>query len=369
MIHEFISQVGFINLTLGEGLMLLIGGVLMFLAIKKGFEPFLLLPIGFGIILTNLPLAGLMEKDGILGIIYKYGVGWEIFPLLIFMGIGALTDFGPLIANPKTFIIGAGAQIGIPMVMLIALYFGFPINDASSIGLIGTSDGPIIIYAASKLAPEILGVVGVVGYSYMAMVPLIQPPIMRLLTTQKERAMVMKQLRPVSKTEKIFFPIVTCIVIILFVPKAAAIISMLMVGNLFRESGVVDRLSKSASNEILNVSTIFLGLTVGATMSAEVFLRPQTLLIFCLGLVDFALCTATGILTAKVMNLFCRGKVNPLIGSAGVSAVPMAARVSQVMGQKANKKNFLLMHAMGPNVSGVVGSSIIMGIFIALLVH
>jgi len=369
MISNFISQIGFINLTPGEGLMLLIGGTFMFLAIKKEFEPFLLLPIGFGIILTNLPLAGLMEEDGILGIIFKYGVEWEIFPLLIFMGVGALTDFGPLIANPKTFIIGAGAQMGIPIVMLIALLCGFSLNESSSIGLIGTADGPIIIYAASKLAPEIIGVIGVVGYSYMALIPLIQPPIIRLMTTREERGMVMKQLRPVSRVEKIFFPIVTSVIIILFVPKAAAIISMLMIGNLFREAGVVQRLAGSASNEILNVSTIFLGLTVGATMNAEVFLRPRTLLIFFLGLVCFAFCTVTGIMTAKVLNIFCKEKVNPLLGSAGVSAVPMAARVSQLMGQRANKKNFLLMHAMGPNVSGVVGSSIIMGIFITILVH
>ncbi len=369
MIREFISQIGFINITPGECLMVLIGGSFVFLAIKKEFEPFLLLPIGFGIILANLPLAGLMEEDGILGIIFKYGVEWEILPLLIFMGVGALTDFGPLIANPKTFIIGAGAQVGIPVIMLIALLAGFNLNEASSIGIIGTADGPIIIYAASKLAPQIIGVIGLVGYSYMALIPLIQPPIIRLMTTNKERAMEMKQLRPVSKVEKIFFPIITCLIIILFVPKAAAIISMLMLGNLFRESGVVQRLANSASNEILNVSTIFLGLTVGATMSADVFLRSQTLLIFFLGLVCFAFCTATGILTAKVLNLFCKEKVNPLLGSAGVSAVPMAARVAQLMGQRANKKNFLLMHAMGPNVSGVVGSSVIMGIFIAILVH
>ena len=369
MIHDFLMQIGFINLTPGAILMLLIGGSFIFLAIKKEFEPFLLLPIGFGIMLTNLPLAGLMEEDGILGIIFKYGVEWEVLPLLIFMGVGALTDFGPLIANPKTFIIGAGAQMGIPIVMLIALFFGFPLNEASSVGLIGTADGPIIIYAASKLAPEIIGIIGVVGYSYMALIPLIQPPIIRLLTTHEERGRVMKQLRPVSKMEKIFFPIITCVIIILFVPKAAAIISMLMVGNLFREAGVVQRLASSASNEILNVSTIFLGLTVGATMSAEVFLRPKTLLIFLLGLVCFAFCTITGILTAKLLNLFCKETINPLLGSAGVSAVPMAARVSQLMGQQANRKNFLLMHAIGPNVSGVVASSIIMGIFITILVH
>ncbi|MBW2145446.1 MAG: sodium ion-translocating decarboxylase subunit beta [Deltaproteobacteria bacterium] len=368
MIREFISQIGFVNITPGEILMVLIGGCFIFLAIKKEFEPFLLLPIGFGIVLTNLPLAGLMEEDGILGIIFKYGVEWEILPLLIFMGVGALTDFGPLIANPKTFIIGAGAQVGIPVVMLIALFFGFSLNEASSIGLIGTADGPIIIYAASKLAPQMIGIIGLVGYSYMALIPLIQPPIIRLLTTHDERAMTMKQLRPVSREEKIFFPILTSLIIILFVPKAAAIISMLMIGNLFREAGVVQRLANSASNEILNVSTIFLGLTVGATMSADVFLRPTTLLIFLLGLVCFAFCTATGILTAKILNLFCKEKVNPLLGSAGVSAVPMAARVAQLMGQKANRKNFLLMHAMGPNVSGVVASSVIMGIFITILV-
>lgn len=361
------QESGLLHLSFGHVFMWLIAGTLIYLGIKKKYEPYLLLPIGFGIIVVNLPLVDLMDDHGILGIIYNIGIGKDLLPLLIFMGVGAMTDFGPLLANPITFLIGASAQIGIPIIMLVGLLLGFDLKEAASIGIIGCADGPIIIYAASKLAPHLLGVIGLAGYSYMAMVPLIQPPIMKLLTTQKERRIVMKQKRHVSQTEKILFPLVTSVAIILMVPKAAPIVIMLMVGNLFREAGVVDRLYLVAEGALLNLCTIFLGLCVGATMNAAVFLRTETLLIFFLGLVNFAVCSVFGILMVKLLNLFRKDKINPLIGSAGVSAVPMAARTSHIVGQQENPNNWLLMHAMGPNVAGVVASSVMAGIFLSLL--
>lgn len=361
------KDVGILHLTLGQVLMWIIAAALIYLGISKKYEPYLMLPIGFGILVVNLPLANLMEDDAILRIIYQYGIGKDLLPLLIFMGVGAMTDFGPLLSNPITFIIGAAAQIGIPIIMLVALLLGFDLKESASIGIIGCADGPIIIYAASKLAPHLLGVIGLAGYSYMALVPIIQPPIMKLLTTKEERRIVMKQLRPVSQTEKIIFPLIATIVIILLVPKSAPIIIMLMVGNLFREAKVVGRLHSVVEGELLNLCTIFLGICIGATMNAAVFLTQETLLIFFLGLVNFALCSAFGILMVKILNLFRKDKINPLIGSAGVSAVPMAARTSHIFGRKEDPDNWLLMHAMGPNVAGVIASSVISGIFLSLL--
>ncbi len=361
------QSVGILNLTFGQAMMWLVGGGLIYLGISRQYEPYLMLPIGFGIIVANLPLTGLMEEDGILRIIYDYGIGKDLLPLLIFMGIGAMTDFGPLLSNPATFMIGAAAQIGIPIIMVVSLLFGFDLKEAASIGIIGCADGPIIIYAASKLAPHLLGVIGLAGYSYMALVPLIQPPVMRLLTTKKERRIVMRQMRRVSQTERILFPLISPIVVILIVPKAAPIVIMLMVGNLFREAGVVDKLHRVVEAELLHLCTIFLGVCIGATMNASAFLRQETLLVFSLGLVNFALCSAFGILMVKFLNLFLKEKINPLIGSAGVSAVPMAARTSQMVGQQEDPNNWLLMHAIGPNVAGVVASSAIAGIFLSLL--
>ena len=367
LLPRLFQEIGIFHLTLGQILMWFIAGTLIYLGINKKYEPYLMLPIGFGIIVVNLPLVTLMEEDGILRIIYQYGIGKDLLPLLIFMGIGAMTDFGPLISNPITFIIGAATQIGIPVIMMVALLLGFDLKESASIGIIGCADGPIIIYAASKLAPHLLGVIGLAGYSYMALVPIIQPPVMKLLTTKEERRIRMKQIRQVSKTEKILFPLIAPIVIILLVPKSAPIVIMLMVGNLFRESGVVDRLHSVVEGELLHICTIFLGVCVGATMTATVFLTKETLLIFSLGLVNFALCSAFGILMVKFLNLFLKEKINPLIGSAGVSAVPMAARTSHIIGRQADPDNWLLMHAIGPNVAGVVASSIISGIFLSLL--
>ena len=361
------QEVGVFHLTLGHVLMWLIATSLIYLGINKKYEPYLMLPIGFGIIVVNLPLVSLMEDDGILGIIYQYGIGKDLLPLLIFMGIGAMTDFGPLLSNPITFIIGAAAQIGIPVIMLVGLLLGFDLKESTSIGIIGCADGPIIIYTASKLAPHLLGVIGLAGYSYMALVPIIQPPVMKLLTTKKERKILMKQTWSVSKTERALFPLIASIVIILIVPKSAPIVIMLMVGNFFREAKVVDKLHSVVEGELLHICTIFLGVCIGATMNATVFLTKETLLIFFLGLVNFALCSAFGILMVKLLNLFLKDKINPLIGSAGVSAVPMAARTSHILGRQADPDNWLLMHAMGPNVAGVVASSVIAGIFLSLL--
>jgi oxaloacetate decarboxylase beta subunit len=365
---------GFANLTLGQILMIAISLVLIYLAIFKEFEPLLLLPISFGMLLANLPLTGLTSASsatepfpGLLYFLRHYGVDTEIFPLLIFLGLGALTDFGPLIANPWTILMGAAAQLGIFIALSIAKLLGFTIAEAGSIGIIGGADGPTAIYTTIKLAPHLLGPIAVAAYTYMSLVPLIQPPIMRALTTKKERMVVMEQLRPVSKREKILFPIITTIVVSLIFPKIAPIIGMLMLGNLFRECGVVERLKSTAGNELINIVTIFLALTVGSTMDAQTFLTKGTLEIIGLGVIAFAGGTAGGVLLGKVFYWVTGGKVNPLIGSAGVSAVPMAARVSQKVGQEENPGNFLLMHAMGPNVAGVIGTAVVAGVMISLL--
>lgn len=355
--------------------------VLIYLAIVRGFEPLLLLPIAFGMFLTNLPMTEMfhmeffvnkeidfgqvMKNGGLLDFLYL-GVKLGIYPSLIFLGIGAMTDFGPLIANPKSFLLGAAAQLGIFVTFVGAILLGFSPEFAAAIGIIGGADGPTAIYVAKSLAPTILGSIAVAAYSYMALVPLIQPPIMRVLTTKKERAVVMKQLRPVSKTEKIVFPIAVTLVVSLIVPSAAPLLGMLMLGNLMKESGVVDRLVKTAQNELMNIVVIFLGVTVGATATADYFLTPETLKIIVLGLIAFCIGTAGGVLFGKLMYIFTKGQVNPLIGSAGVSAVPMAARVSQRVGAETNPSNFLLMHAMGPNVAGVIGSAVAAGVLLAI---
>lgn len=367
-------------------IMLIISFVLLYLAIVKQFEPLLLLPIAFGMLLTNLPGAEMYHSalfegghvhwemfggqgditPGLIDYLYL-GVKLGIYPCLIFLGVGAMTDFGPLIANPKSLLLGAAAQLGIFITFFgTRKLFGFNPFEAASTGIIGGADGPTAIYVTSKLAPDLLGPIAVAAYSYMALVPVIQPPIMKALTTKKERNIVMKQLRPVSKTEKIIFPIVITTFVALLLPSAAPLVGCLMLGNLMRECGVVERISKTAQNELMNIVTIFLGISVGATATAEIFLTPKTLEIILMGVVAFGFGTAGGVLLAKFMNLFLKEKINPLIGSAGVSAVPMAARVSQVVGQKENPKNFLLMHAMGPNVAGVIGSAIAAGSFLTL---
>ena len=344
--------------------------VLIYLAIVRGFEPLLLLPIAFGMLLANLPLAGLMDgpKDGIVGglLYYLYqGVKLGIYPPLIFLGVGAMTDFGPLIANPSTLLLGAAAQFGIFITFMGALLLGYTPAQAGSIGIIGGADGPTAIYVTSRLAPELLGPIAIAAYSYMALVPIIQPPIMRALTRKADRQIKMEQLRPVSKLEKVLFPIICTVFVGLLLPSAAALVGALMLGNLLREAGVVDRLSKTAQNELINIITIFLGTTVGATASAERFLTWQTIGIIVLGLVAFAGGTAGGVLLGNLMCWFTKGKVNPLIGSAGVSAVPMAARVVQVVAQEEKPGNYLLMHAMGPNVAGVIGSAIAAGVMLS----
>jgi len=364
---DMIMTTGVVHLTIGNLVMWLIAFLFIYLAITKNYEPLLLVPIGFGILVVNLPLTFLMgEGEGLLWKFYHYGLEWEVIPPLIFLGLGAMTDFGPMIANPKTLILGAGAQFGVYVSFFGALFLGFNIPEACSIGIIGGADGPTTIYTTVHLAPHLLGATAVAAYSYMSLVPIIQPPIMRLLTTEKERKIKMRQLRPVSKKEKIIFPLVTVLVICLIVPASAPLMAMFMLGNLFKECGVVKRLADAAANELMNIVTILLGISVGATMSAESFLRPQVIFVFIMGLVAFAFSTAAGIMLAKLMNLFAKEKINPLIGSAGVSAVPMAARVSQVVGAKADPKNFLLMHAMGPNVAGVIGTVVAAGVFIAL---
>ena len=390
--------VGLINSPLNL-VMLAVSCVLIYLAIVKKYEPLLLLPIAFGMLLANLPMAGLMDgptyeyfteaahagKAGVPVIlqdgttVYQYvkqtagllyylyqGVKLGIYPPLIFLGVGAMTDFGPLIANPKSLLLGAAAQLGIFVTFIGAQLLGFTAAESSSIGIIGGADGPTAIYLTGKLAPHLLGPIAVAAYSYMALVPVIQPPIMRALTTQKERMIVMDQLRPVSKREKIIFPIAVTIIVSLLLPSAAPLVGMLMLGNLFRESGVVDRLNKTSQNEMNNIVVIFLGVTVGATANAKTFLNLQTLEIIVLGVIAFGFGTAGGVLLGKLMNKLSGGKINPLIGSAGVSAVPMAARVSQVEGTRANPGNFLLMHAMGPNVAGVIGSAIAAGILLSM---
>ncbi|MTI59752.1 sodium ion-translocating decarboxylase subunit beta [Iocasia frigidifontis] len=363
---KFGAETGFANLTFKEFVMIIIACVLFYLAIKKKYEPLLLLPIGFGVLLANLPLADLMEPGGLLYWLYQ-GVKLGIYPPLIFMGVGAMTDFGPLIANPKSVLLGAAAQFGIYVTFIGAILLGFTLQEAGSIGIIGGADGPTAIFLATKLAPHLLGPIAIAAYSYMALVPIIQPPIMRALTTKKERQVKMEQLRPVSKLEKIIFPIIVTVLTILLLPSAAALIGALMFGNLMRESGVVDRLTKTAQNELTNIVTIFLGLTVGATANAESFLSLSTIKIIVLGLIAFSIGTATGTLFGKLMHKLSGGKVNPLIGAAGVSAVPMAARVAQKVGKEENPSNFLLMHAMGPNVAGVLGSAIAAGTLLSLL--
>ncbi len=361
--------------------MLLIGGSLVYAGIARKWEPLLLVPIGFSIILVNLPLGGLMEAEGellsggtplgLIARIFHYGIQWEIIPPLIFLGLGAMTDFGPLIANPKTLLLGAAAQFGVFFVFIVALllpWFDFGIKEACSIGIIGGADGPTTIYLTNKLAPELLGATVISAYTYMAMVPLIQPPVIRLLTSKRERAIYMKpQLREVSRLEKLLFPFIVAIAIILIVPKSAPLIGCFMFGNLLQVSGVTDRLSRTASEAFMDILTIFLGLSIGGIMTAERFLVPKALAIFALGLVAFAAATAFGVLAGKLMNRISKEPINPMIGAAGVSAVPMSARVIQRMGQEANPRNFLLMHAMGPNVAGVIGTATVAGVFLGMV--
>jgi len=364
---------GIANFEWGNLLMISIGLLLIYLAIAKNFEPLLLLPIGFGGILANIPIAGISGPDGLLGILYHMGVDTGLFPLLIFMGVGALTDFGALIAMPSLLVLGAAAQFGIFATLIGALAMNlipgmeFSLSDASAIAIIGGADGPTAIFLASKLAPDLLGAIAVAAYSYMALVPLIQPPIMRALTTEAERKVEMKHLRHVTKKERIVFPLIVLTVVILFLPASAPLIGMLAFGNLMRESGVVDRLSSTAQNELINIVTIFLGLAVGSKLSAEKFLNAETLGILVLGMGAFSIGTAGGVLMGKIMHRVTGGKVNPLIGAAGVSAVPMAARVVNKVGQESNPHNFLLMHAMGPNVAGVIGSAVAAGVLLAIV--
>ncbi len=401
-IMGILNSSGFTSLTWENYVMMLIAFVLMYLAIKKQYEPLLLLPIAFGMLLVNIfpeimghPSTTMMtlqevqaknldpasytqtilngvtyynvtENGGLFYYLYQ-GVKLGIYPPLIFLGIGAMTDFGPLIANPKSFILGAAAQIGIFLTFIGATLLGFNPNEAGSIAIIGGADGPTAIFVTSKLAPDLLGPIAVAAYSYMALVPIIQPPIMKLLTTKKERSIVMGQLRPVSKLEKILFPIVVVVIVAILLPDAAPLVGMLMLGNLFKESGVVDRICKTAQNELMNIVTIFLGVTVGATATGQVFLSAKTLGIIALGLFAFCLATACGVLFGKIMCWATKGKINPLIGAAGVSAVPMAARIAQKVGQEENPSNFLLMHAMGPNVAGVIGSAVAAGVLISVI--
>lgn len=351
----------------GSPIMLVICLFLLWLGIKKQYEPLLLIPIAFGGFLSNIPVAGIAAPDGFLGIIYEAGIHKGLFPLIIFMGVGAMTDFGPLIANPKTALLGGAAQFGIFGALLLALCcFGFTLPQAGAIGIIGGADGPTSIYVTSKLAPELLGAIAVAAYSYMALVPVIQPPIMKLLTTKEERVIEMTQLRAVSKREKIVFPLVVLSLCVILLPDACPLIGALTFGNLCKECGVVDRLSDTMQNALINIVTIFLGLSVGSKLSADQFLTTQTLFILILGIIAFSFATAAGVIMAKIMNLFSKTKINPLIGSAGVSAVPMAARVSNKVGLEYNPNNYLLMHAMGPNVAGVIGSGVAAGVLLAL---
>ncbi|MBP7343200.1 MAG: sodium ion-translocating decarboxylase subunit beta [Clostridia bacterium] len=382
-LKDLFNESAFVTITWQQGILILISLVLLYLGIVRKFEPLLLIPIAFGMLATNLPgsnvyhpelwadmkninYGDVLRNGGLLDILY-IGIKSGLFPPLIFMGIGAMTDFGPLIANPKSFILGAAAQLGIFLAYFLAAKLGFTPAEAGAIGIIGGADGPTAIYTASILAPHLLGAIAVAAYSYMALVPVIQPPFMKLLTTKKERAIVMEQLRPVSKTEKIIFPILVTIVVAFLIPSAAVLVASLMVGNLLKESGVTDRLSKTLQNEFINIVTICLGLSVGATATAENFLKAETLKILGLGVLAFIFGTIGGLLFAKLMNLLSKKKINPLIGSAGVSAVPMAARISQKVAQQENPNIFLLMHAMGPNVAGVIGSAIAAGVLISLL--
>ena len=395
-LSEIWNTTGLVNFSLGQIVMIGVGLVLIYLGIAKEFEPLLLIPIGFGGILANIPTAAITEvttltvqavnpatgeavrhvvqaAGGFVGQIYGFGIETGLFPLLIFMGVGALTDFGPLIANPKTAFLGAAAQVGIFATLIGALalteYLGFDFSlaDAAAIGIIGGADGPTAIFLAGRLSPELLGAIAVAAYSYMALVPIIQPPIMRALTGAQERAVVMKQLRPVGRAERVLFPLAVLGICILLLPSATPLIGALMFGNLIRESGVTERLAKTAQHELINVRTIFLGLAIGSKLAAGLFLRVETLGILLLGLAAFAVGTAAGVLLAKLMNLLTREPINPLIGAAGVSAVPMAARVAQKVGARANPDNHLLMHAMGPNVAGVIGSAVAAGVLLAVV--
>ena len=356
---------GFSALTSGHVIMIVVGLILLYMAIGKGFEPLLLSPIAFGCILANIPKNG-FDAPGVMSVI-MYGIHHEVFPPLIFLGVGAMTDFGPLIANPKTLLLGAAAQAGVFIALLGAMLLGFSVQEAAAIGIIGGADGPTSIYLAAKMAPQLLGAIAVAAYSYMSLVPLIQPPIMKLFTSDADRTIVMQQLRPVSKFEKIVFPIMCTIVISLLLPSVTALIGMLMLGNLFKEAGCLDRLSDTAQNALMNTVTIMLATGTGCTMSAESFLNYQTILIIILGLVAFIAGTAAGVIFGKIMCIVDGGQTNPLIGSAGVSAVPMAARVSQKVGQQCNPANFLLMHAMGPNVAGVIGTAVAAGTMLAMI--
>ncbi len=367
------AATGVAHFEIGQILMIAIGGVLIYLAIAKKFEPLLLVPIGFGAILSNIPLAEISGPEGLLGYLYAGGVSTGIFPLLIFMGVGAHTDFGALIANPPTLLLGAAAQFGIFFTLIGSLAMNvipgldFSLTDAAAIGIIGGADGPTAIFLASRLSPSLLGAIAVAAYSYMALVPIIQPPIMRALTTESERAVVMKQLRPVTRTERIMFPFTVLLLVVVLLPAASPLIGMLVFGNLLKECGVVDRLSKAAQNEIINTVTILLGLAVGSRLSAQEFLNVETIGILLIGLVAFAVGTSAGLLMGKAMHRLTGGKINPLIGAAGVSAVPMAARVVNKVGLEANHHNHLLMHAMGPNVAGVIGSAVAAGFLLSLL--
>ncbi len=370
MLFSTLRTTGIYNFQWNIVIMWGVGCLFIYLAIVKKYEPLLLLPIGFGIFIVNFPLVPLMGfSDGhpqLLQFFYRYGLQWEIIPCVIFLGLGAMTDFGPLIANPKTLLIGAGAQLGVFITFTGTILVGFTLKEAASVSIIGGADGPTTIYLTQHLAPQLLGPNALAAYSYMALVPLIQPPIMRLFTNDKERKIHMRQLRPVSRQEKILFPLVTAGIIALLVPSVIPLMGMFMLGNLMKESGMVARLTDTAQGSLMNIVTIFLGLSVGATMQADKFLSWKPLFIFGLGLVDFAICTVGGIMTVKIMNLFLKEKINPLIGSAGVSAVPMAARVSQVQGLKYDKTNHLLMHAVGPNLAGGIGSAAAAGMFIAM---
>ena len=354
----------------GAPIMIIVCLFLLWLGIKKQFEPLLLVPIAFGGLLSNIPICDMAGPNGFLGIVYEAGIHKGLFPLIIFMGVGAMTDFGPLIANPKTLLLGGAAQFGIFGALLMALVcFGFTLPQAGAIGIIGGADGPTSIFVTSKLAPDLLGAIAVAAYSYMALVPVIQPPIMKALTTDAERKIKMKQLREVSKREKIVFPLLVLVLCAIFLPDACPLVGALTFGNLCKECGVTDRLSDTMQNALINIVTIFLGLSVGSKLSAEQFLTPQTLFILILGIIAFSLATAAGVIMAKIMNLFLKEKINPLIGSAGVSAVPMAARVSNKVGLEYNPQNYLLMHAMGPNVAGVIGSAVAAGVLLSLIPH
>ena len=367
------ASTGLYNFTFGQVLMIAIGGLLIFLAINKGFEPLLLIPIGFGGILANIPVAAIAGPEGLLGILYQAGIETGVFPLLIFMGVGAMTDFGPLLARPSLMILGAAAQFGIFFTLFGAIAMNlvpgieFSLADAAAIAIIGGADGPTAIYVGSRLAPDLLGAIAVAAYSYMALVPIIQPPIMKLLTTGEERKTRMTQLRKVSKLERILFPLILLLVTLLLLPSATPLVGMLCFGNLLKESGVVDRLSNTAQNELINIVTIFLGLSVGSKLAADKFLSAETLGILLLGMVAFSIGTAAGVIMGKIMYRVTGKAVNPLIGAAGVSAVPMAARVANRMGLQANPQNFLLMHAMGPNVAGVIGSAVAAGVLLAIV--